>query len=321
MKKSEDEWVWDTFSNRSLFHDSRLLAWQKVLGRAYPDGIYNINQFEFSMHYVAENTFPFLSEWYYKILNDNGSVTYQHLQYTSDTMIDNERSKVIVRTNQIYDKDVHTEVTHEYIKEENDKVYWWNKELQEFTMLYDNAANPGDEWEINVGLESITVHVDSVGVFEHGETTTRVLHISDVGDVFTGDIVVGFGHLTSFFPERLMNRNANFTVDGLRCYWVGDALLYHNGDEECDAIHSIVNTVGEMNANGFCVYPNPADGVLTIETKQGLPQREYCITNMMGQILLQGALVDEIQQINIEELPSGMYFIGVDGQTVKFVVR
>ena len=92
------------------------------------------------------------SEWYYEIEWENGDITYQHLECAADTTIGNERPKIIVRTNTIYDRDeISTEVTHEYVYERDGKVYWWNKDLEEFTTLYDLTAEAGDEWEIKVG--------------------------------------------------------------------------------------------------------------------------------------------------------------------------
>ena len=312
LKKSGDEWVWDKFSNQSLFNDARLYEWERVLGSAY--GNKNIGQFEFSMYYEMEETsFPFLSEWYYQIKMENGDITYQHLEYASDTTINNDRTKVIVRTNQIYDKGGQTVVTHEYIKEENNKVYWWNKGLHEFTILYDYAAEEGDEWEIKVGTESILVHVDGVEAYEHDGETYNTLHISDAGDVFSGDIIVGIGHTTSFFPEKLMRASSDFKVDGLRCYLVQDALLYHDGDKECDAVS--LYAVDEIETQGFVVYPNPTDGLLHVETSHGvsLPV-EYRITNIMGQTLLSGTS----PQIDVSTLPAGLYFITLGTQTLKF---
>ena len=231
-----------------------------------------------------------------------------------------------MRTNTIYDRDEHTEVTHEYILERDGKVYWWNKELEEFTTLYDYNAEAGDEWEIKVGTESILVHVDSVGVFEYEGDIRKMLHISDAGNIFNGDIVVGYGHMTSFFPEKLMRRDGDFTINGLRCYWVQDALLYHNGDD-CDAIYSENHGVDEdgpsTGSGTLTVYPNPTDGILFVQTLRAtsLPDQTYRITNLMGQTLLQGHISAEIQQINISTLPAGMYFISVDAQTMKFVVK
>ena len=63
-------------------------------------------------------------EWYYEIENEDGTITFQHLECAGDTTINNERPTVIVRSNTQYDRDtLFTTVTHEYVYENNDKVY------------------------------------------------------------------------------------------------------------------------------------------------------------------------------------------------------
>ena len=271
-------------------------------------------------------------EWFYKIENLDDYITYQHLQCAGDTTINSERPKVIVRSNTQYDRDsLFTTVTHEYVYAEGNVVYWWNKDLEEFTTLYDLNANAGDEWEIKVGTETITMHVDSVGYYELNNLNYRTLHVSDEDDFFSGDIVCGMGHMTSFFPERLMNRAARYAVDGLRCYWIGDTLLYHQGDEDCDAIYAQIHdgveedgpSTSSGTAGALMVYPNPTNGVLFVETvcTPSLPNQTYRITNLLGQTVLSGSINTDKQQIDIKELLSGMYFITVGGQTVKFVVK
>ena len=326
-KKNNDEWVWGSYSGQDMFYESDMKLWNQALANYNP-----INQFVIDLHYVRKEkneVFPSQSEWYYEIEWEDGTITYQHLEYTSDTTINNERPKVVVRSNTQYDRDV-IEVTHEYILEEGNVVYWWNKDLEEFTTLYDYNAEAGDEWEIKVGTESIMVHVDSVGVFEYEGETRKTIHISDAGNIFNGDIVVGYGHMTSFFPEKLMHRNARYTVDGLRCYWVEDALLYHNGDEDCDAIYSEIHGVeedGPSTGSGtegtLTVYPNPTNDVLFVETvcTPSLLNQTYRITNVLGQTILSGSINTETQQIDIKKLPIGMFFITVGGQTEKFVVK
>ncbi len=273
-------------------------------------------------------------EWFYEILNGDGSITYQHLQCAGDTAIGNQRPKIIVRSNTQYDKDGHTEVTHEYVYEDNGIVYWWNKDLEEFSTLYNLKAETGDEWIIKVGYDSLIMHVDSIDSVEYEDRTFRVLHVSDPNDLFGGDIVVGYGHMTSFFPEKLKSRDGGYTVNGLRCYWVEDALLYHNGDEDCDAIYSEIHGVEEggpstpSTASGtegaLVVYPNPANNMLFVETQNfaSLPDPTYRITNLMGQTLISGHVETRRAtslQIDVSSLPAGMYFINLDGQTVKFV--
>ena len=269
------------------------------------------------------------SEWYYEIEDENGSITYQHLEYTADTTIGNERPKVIVRSNTQYDRGtIFTEVTHEYIYKKNGKVYWWNKDLEEFTTLYDFDAYVGDEWEIKVGTESLIMHVDAVENYEYEGKTYRMLRVSDENDLFSGNIVSGVGHLTSFFPERLMNRDKGYRVTGLRCYWVEGNLILKINRDDCDTIyaqlHNGIEEDGPSTGSGtLVVYPNPTDGYLVLETQSiaSLQTQTYRITNLMGQTLLQGNITSETQQIDITRLPAGMYFISTNEQTVKFVVK
>ena len=273
---------------------------------------------------------PFLpdnSEWYFEILNDDGSTTYEHLEYAADTTIGTERPKIIIRSNTHYDRDsiFFTEVTHEYVYESDGKVYWWNKDLEEFTVLYDLTAQAGDEWEIKVGVESLTMHVDRVGYYDYEGHSFRVLHVNDENNLFSGDIVCGVGHLTSFFPERLMGHGKGYRVEGLRCYWVDDELIFKYSEEDCDSLYNELHYgIDETDNNEtFAVYPNPTDGVLFVETCHGasLQDPTYRITNLIGQTILSGYITAENQQIDISNMPAGLYFITVGEQTMKFVIK
>ena len=108
-----------------------------------------------------------------------------------------------------------------------------------------------------------------------------------------------------------------------------ELLLQHN---DCNVITDIlaveateVNTTFDSGTAGtLTVYPNPANGVLFVETQNFaslLNQTEYRITNLMGQNLLQGHITAETQQINIGKLPAGMYLITIAGETRKFAVK
>ena len=268
------------------------------------------------------------AEWYYQLQNEDGSITYQHLQCVGDTTIGTERPRIIVRTNTIYDRHDETTVTHEYVYEENGVVYWWNQTLGKFTVLYDFGAEVGDEWTIEVGNETITTKVYATEVQYINGIPYKKLTIADPYETFNGNLLSTIGHTTSFFPERLMNRSKGYRVEGLRCYWIGDELVYHDGDEDCDAIyaelHNGINEDGPSTGSGtFTVYPNPTNGILFVETRRAtsLPDPTYRITNLMGQTCLTGNISAEIQQINISTLPAGMYFISVDETIWKFVKR
>ena len=81
----------------------------------------------------------------------------------------------------------------------------------------------------------------------------------------------------------------------------------------------------ENTANeGFRIYPNPTTGIVNIV---GAPDGEYRITNVMGQTLMTGPLNavetrhgTSLQQIDVS-LPTGLYFVEIDGMTQKLIVK
>ena len=124
-----------------------------------------------------------------------------------------------------------------------------------------------------------------------------------------------------------MRNTDGFRVEGLRCYWIEDELVFKPGDEACDAVYSEVHGVEEdgpsAGSGAFTVYPNPTTDVLFVETRliASLPDQTYRITNLMGQTVLSGNINAENQQINVSSLPEGMYFISIGDMPRKFVVR
>ena len=272
---------------------------------------------------VEMGLFPQGAEWYYEILGDDGSITYQYLEYASDTTINDKTVVIIIRTNTLYDKDGNTESSREYLYEEDGVVYWWNPTLGEFTTLYNFRAEEGDEWEIKVGEESLTMHVDEVHDYEYEGQIYRMLRVSDAETLFSGDIICEIGHLTSFFPEKLMTRGKGYQVEGIRCFWQFGQLIFKQGEMGCDEVHSghywAINEHPDV-AN-FCVYPNPTNGVLFVGLSHCGSRPEYRISNLMGQTLLTGSITSDSQQIDVTSLPQGMYFITIGETTCKFVVR
>ena len=260
------------------------------------------------------------AEWYYEIHNDDGSITYQYLSCAADTTINDQPIHILVRINTLYDKQKSETITREYVFEENNKVYWWNKTLGEFTTLYDFGAEVGDEWEIKVGTQTIPVHVDAAQTVIYKSQEYKMLSISDPDDIFTGDIICGIGHLTSFFPEKLMTKG--YRVEGIRCFWQDGELVYQNGDQDCDEIYEQHHLdVDEIeNEYEFVIYPNPSHDVLFVKTCHGASlQSDYRITNLTGQTIMIGEITSETQQIEVSSLINGMYFINIGNVTTKFL--
>jgi len=89
-------------------------------------------------------------------------------------------------------------------------------------------------------------------------------------------------------------------------------------------LHNGINEDGPSTGSGtFTVYPNPTNGILFVETRRAtsLPDQTYRIINLKGQTVLSGSINTDKQQINIANLPEGIYFISVGKTTLKFVVK
>ena len=91
-----------------------------------------------------------------------------------------------------------------------------------------------------------------------------------------------------------------------------------------DFLVGIEENEGPSTDSGtLTVYPNPANGVLYVETRHAtsLPVETYRIVNPIGQTVMEGQITSEKQQIDVRDLPQGVYFITVGGATRKFVVE
>ena len=285
------------------------------------------------------------ADWYYEITNPDGSVTYQYLQCVGDTSIQEKRPKVIVRSNTHYDKRLQTQVTHEYLYEENGVVYWWNKTLGRFTVLYDFSAELDDEWQIEVGEQTLTMHVYEVETQVIDGIPYKRLTIGDADGFFSGVVVSNIGHLTSFFPERLMSKSTHYQVNGLRCYWFNGDLLLKLGENDCDAIYTQNhNAVPEIPNSAFTIphftlTPNPVtDGTVTLTLTLhsdslmnsvedfAIPHSEfrishYTLTTPLGQTVQSGILPTNPCTLTLESLPAGLYFITIGNQTEKLIIQ
>ena len=113
----------------------------------------------------------------------------------------------------------------------------------------------------------------------------------------------------------------------MRCYWREGELFFKYGERDCDEVykewHNGIEEDGPSTGSGaFAIYPNPTHGILTIHhTAFIIHHSAFKITNLMGQTVLTGSLNAETQQIDVSNLPQGMYFITFAGETQKFVVR
>ena len=116
-----------------------------------------------------------------------------------------------------------------------------------------------------------------------------------------------------------MAKGGDYRVEGMRCVWQYGQLIIQLNETSCDEVYlNFHYDVDEATADGLNVYPNPTTGLITIS---GVQSGEYRLSNMMGQTLMTGCIANENQQIDISQLPNGMYFITIAGETQKLIIN
>lgn len=61
------------------------------------------------------------------------------------------------------------------------------------------------------------------------------------------------------------------------------------------------------------IFPNPSMNLITIKSGYNLKDSQYLITDQAGKDVIKGKLLNEATQIDISQLPSGIYFVQIIG--------
>lgn len=95
-----------------------------------------------------------------------------------------------------------------------------------------------------------------------------------------------------------------------------DAIAAVNAVEPYDAIT-------ENKSADISIYPNPARDFITIvETFPEMSHiSDYVIINVLGETVMSGEIIADNQQIDISNLPNGVYFVKIAENTIKLVIN
>lgn len=115
-------------------------------------------------------------------------------------------------------------------------------------------------------------------------------------------------------------------------YVLGDSTLYAEGTyvdtlqttAGCDSvvtvnlIFAITTGISASESSMISIYPNPSDGVFTISSGDNY---NYQILDINGRIISRGEIQNSTHQIDISTQVSGVYFIILNNETVRFIKR
>src|SRR5690606_25342528 len=72
--------------------------------------------------------------------------------------------------------------------------------------------------------------------------------------------------------------------------------------------------LSDKSSNAFALYPNPADDQITITLPEGLKDHRYVITDVAGKEVARGELKKDGMTVPVKGLPTGMYYIVLNGE-------
>lgn len=191
------------------------------------------------------------------------------------------------------------------------------------TNLFGIGGAPGEGVILKAGASIIEpVRMNSNGYYimniDKGNQTTDGVDMNAIGHIGVSDTTTEF---------TLINRNnaANLfsiTTDVNGEVWIcigtdsgfeGTSTLYYNN---INLTFSTVLDLAEFNdSSNIKIYPNPTSDFITVELNPVLMDKSYKIINQSGHQITSGKLTSEITNINIIELPVGMYFLKIGEQT------
>lgn len=84
-----------------------------------------------------------------------------------------------------------------------------------------------------------------------------------------------------------------------------------------------INSLDEQSSiNAINLFPNPASQTITIENTDADQQlAKYSIRSVSSQIVIEGTMNDEIKQLDISRLHSGIYILSLTSESGKMIYR
>ncbi len=284
----------------------------------------------FTFHSFSQTT-PWINVgavWYYSWWSP-GYGGNDKIEYTHDTVLLGHTCQILKTTTYVYGTtgpggpivlfNTYPGTT-QYTYNNGDTVFYYVND--EFHVLYNFGAAPGDRWNLGQNLhvpdcyESV-VKTDSTSTMLIGGNLHRVLYTSDSASTsstgITGKIIEHIGGMDYLFPT---GRNCQpgiiieFPIYQFSCF--SDALESYSvvAPGECANPYHVGITEQNKQAS-FTLYPNPAENNITITVANyyGLKLNIY---NALGEMIFSEIPKDATFDVDISTFNPGMYFISIE---------
>ncbi len=255
---------------------------------------------------------PLGATWYLEAydLYAKEFVRFSRLVSVGDTIVQGQPCKIIARD----------EITClarpkiEYMYEQEGRVYYYNFDLEDFTLLVDFTAEPGETWEIHLWFftDTIQIRVDSISWMPTETDSLRVQHVSASMDGVHfyqegKQVIERIGFSDGLFYDISGNFPCDINFEGpLRCYEDDQIGQVKFVDFACDLVP--VEQAAQEPAE-VRVYPNPTDGVISLEHALLSHALTYRLVTVQGVPASAGQVIKD--QIDLSGCAPGLYFLHI----------
>ncbi len=172
---------------------------------------------------------------------------------------------------------------------------------QPYTETLSNQTIPGSVW-----VHLVATYDNSISkIYINGVLDTQVTIGSGLLDSWSGSNPITFG------------QEINYNLPTDLHAWDGkldDIGIWNRALDSAEVKQLFVNTTGVkelFNKNNFIVYLNPTSNFITIKSNKIIPILPYQIYDEIGRNVLTGKLHGQINNVNFNDLPAGLYILQI----------
>ncbi|MFT6845959.1 MAG: DNA-binding beta-propeller fold protein YncE [Flavobacteriales bacterium] len=188
---------------------------------------------------------------------------------------------------------------------------FYNEEI--YVMSRGGVNSLGSIYKINLNSDSLHkqtlisnlqypegITIDENGMLYYSEEK-NIMHANLLDSIFDPEVF----YYKEFADIRGLHHNSGYI------YFTSGG----DGDGQVSRIQLNTQINEQQLTKSLLVYPNPVSQYIQINNFNHEPYRIY---DIVGKIVNDGVL-NEGLEINVEELPDGVYFLNIDGLTAKFI--
>ncbi|MCI5080520.1 MAG: T9SS type A sorting domain-containing protein [Saprospiraceae bacterium] len=214
------------------------------------------------------------------------------------------------------------------LRKENEKVFQYDFFSGEETLLYDFTLEVGDTLEYNwpdevPDFEGLTIWVSRIDTVTINNIQRRHWYFKwthddlqpdpeqaeefyVISDLYGSEFGLNhFYHLEDYFFQAFYDVWPNSEAS-LYCAKFEEEVVYgHWNDESCSP--DLFTSVNELEAQQINVFPNPVSEVLHLSAFAKWNNGQ--ILDINGQVIIHFYKQGEQQEINVNDLPKGIYFL------------